>query len=684
MTKVFKRFFEPTAVRTTPARFAFTFGLAGIHLLILITIILGAIRGIDMTQHKLPARLDHVGLSEIIAIVALLCVFTFAAIVLVAKKNLSHRWILIIILMAIFTSRLFYAMAFDQQLLSDFNTMWRYATDIAANAYSPPQNLPQLRALAYFVPIAVVFDGWAFSFQLINAVTITLSAGLVYALARMLTDGRAALMSLLIVAFAPEPLFTVDIATHEIPGTFYLLISIFLTLVIIHNLDKSVRRFASILALSSFLGLSLLFLELARNIAIFFLISVIITILISKLSGPYVVDNVRSAGRQLLFTVLVPYAVMAVGFAIINSWILKDGYNQENTRRATWVNVAVYANTQNLGRYGDSLPLKPYLALLDDIELREFAVARAVSDFADNALARPRNYLDRITPLYWLGSQGFPYYYGQLLPTRIISDSKALINLRRTFDVYTSFYRMFFLIAGLISVIYLMIRPQQLPWLYFPLIPMALLTLALTLMSTNLPRYMYSLWFILPIYIGASITQRPVLASVREIGGRAAYGVAAIGVVLGALTAAHFVVQTTYTVADGRLLSLNRFRVEGSIVYDGPYSASLNPDAGGTAIFDELTALPDGMYALTLFARCQGAEGKIPCPIMNVAANGETNVRRAVTVTTQPTFVQINGLSPKEGRLWVKIWREAQEENQTSRISISFVRLLAVNPNVED
>jgi hypothetical protein len=442
----------------------------------------------------------------------------------------------IAVLAAILVTRLVYVAAAGQPLLSDFATMWNYAVSVAGIGFHAPAGLVEVRTFPYFVPLSVISGGSPISYKIANVVLLVLSSGIVYLYTRRLGGARAALIALVIVALAPEPLLAAAIPSHDVPGVFLTLLALYLMAVIdavAEERPNGARQWLKLTALGAILGIALMLGEIQRGLSPFLVGTILFGILILWRRRP----RAATLARAVVCGLIIPVAVLNVGTAAFRSRLPKDTVTE--LRRGSWKWIAAYANSESDGNFANLNAITPSLDLLETRDLQAFAVTRTLTDFADRPAARPANFVRRSASLYKLGAQFWFYLddseFGRHWnATTLVPTPSAAAALSRFFRAYTVAFRVPFLLAGLIALVWVMLRQSPTGTLLRPVLFASLLTLALALIGESQPRYLFALWFILPMYIGLWAVRSPPAeppalgARLREVGVVAMLGSIAI------------------------------------------------------------------------------------------------------------------------------------------------------------
>lgn len=479
-------------------------GLDGLtDLLVLLGVLLPLVLGLIYRLYHLPALLADGPLDSIPVYLTLplaLLPFIAAAVVLFTERSLSKGWILVVVFLALL-SRLVYVLSVDNALISDYKTMWDFALAVQRGELTRASSIQELRAIPYFLPLAMLVDGSRQGLELINGLT-TVGTGLfVFFITRDLAGARAGLAALILAMFAPEPIFACEVATHDIPGTFFLMGSIACFHFGYKYWKTRANRTLIVLLLIALSGLMLGMTEVQRSTGKFLLITfVLVLTMIVCCAG-------RDAfQRNLAWRVLPPMVILLtliLSMGLVKNTLL-ESYSDpkavsEHSQYNTWAMIATFSGPKSTGDYGEFLILKPEFDKLDPKAIPEFAIRKIAKEYTVAPLGFASHYAHKAERLYNFGRQGREYYGESVW--------------RQLFDAYTGAYAVILLLISFFTLAASLSLPREKPEHLLPLFFLSILSLALILFGEIQSRYAFSAWFILPIYITVVLSRLATVAA---------------------------------------------------------------------------------------------------------------------------------------------------------------------------
>jgi hypothetical protein len=629
-----------------------------------LSVILGCLLGVVIT----PRTYQPVGTLPLLLAIGVVVAGTLVCVRLRRLESSADR-VAVAVLAAMLVTRLVYVAAAGQPLFSDFATMWNYAV-LAAHSGSPvpARFLMEVRTFPYLLPLAIISGGSPSSYKIANVVLIVLSAGIVYLYTRRLGGPPAALIALVIVALAPEPLLAPAVATHDVPGTFLTLLALYLMAVMDRVTDetpKAAHHWLKLAGWGAVLGIILVLGEIQRGLGIFLVATILFGSVIQALHRP----GAAALARTVVCGLILPYAVLKVGNAAFMSRVPKETVHW--MQRSSWRWIAAYANSESDGAYGNLTAIVPSLDLLEDRDLQAFAVARTMTDFADRPAARPANFVRRSASLYKLGAQFWFYLddsqFGRRWnATALVPTPAAAAALSRFFRAYTAAFRVPFLLAGLIALIWTLLRQTPTGILLRPVLFIALLTLSLALLGESQPRYLFALWFILPIYIGLWAMRMPP-AEPAEMGARLRE-VAVVAALGGAAVLAGWVGARKWRDAGHGFVSIAVFHATVPLVPDGRYAFHVEGASDSIAARVSSASLPVPRM-LDVFITGDTASG---CATTVAVRSGEVGwVGNVGGPGVGPARAHLSGILAHDGQIPIGI-QTSPAASDRCRLSVSF------------
>ena len=531
-----------------------------------------------------------------------------------------------------FALRIGYVLLANEPAISDFENMWSFALRFTpADGSQSPRDIEELRSLPYLVPLAWMSRS-ALAYQIANCVVLALTSGLAFLLARRHLGPAAAAFSVAIASVAPETFLAAEIPTHDISGTMFLLAA----LVVLDQLDGHETGWRGdggwLLGMTFGLGLLLFLLDLQRGLAPFFLVATGLGALFPRGDRSF-----ARLGRRVSLMLVVPVATMTVLFRMLDRALDFSSGDLRERHRWTW--MAVYASSGASGAFHEANRWWSTIGELTTPEVRAFAIGRTVSDFADQPLSRVPNYLHRVSSLHLLGSQLELY-----LPESPADSGTGSVVSRITRHVASpvTVGTRLFLLAGALVGLLILIRRADRGW-DVPLVTLAVVVAALSLLGERQPRYLFSYWFLMTPVAALPFVTEPAL----RLSGRvsrlrlAVAGLLVLGVGLG-LGIAWVMVDRGYQYEEGRLLPVEQSQIIGTGGLVGDYTVRLDPEPGQSSGV-LIRPPPTGPGEFFIFARADSRSAGCDITVrlshpattrMTLAANEGKVLRAALPVDT--------------------------------------------------
>jgi hypothetical protein len=389
-------------------------------------------------------------------------------------------------------AKLAYVRAVQAEVVSDFASMWIVASRLAESGLEATRGTLRAfswpyfeRVLPFLFPMRAAFGPGPAAYAIPNVLLGAATSLLTWRLARRWFGPVAARVALVVSLAAIETVLIAEIPTHELPGAFYTLLSLTL-FQIAWDFHAQGRLRAALLA-GAGLGFSILVLDFQRSTGSVMLLS-------TTLLGLGIAATGRRFGRGLL-VVLVPLlvfeaadlAVRRAGLRIPPAVQAKSGgiglasmtdSASDGSYLYTWNNYTT--------RYGSS-----------GVDWRRLALVKIASETHYHPGARLSLYLRKARTLFPLGSQ--TYFY---LPNARLRGINMDYLTGRIFVISLGFTSLF-LAALLVALARIWDAPGLTLTALAPLFFLAAFSAILLLLAEVQPRYMYPVWYIGSIYIGA-------------------------------------------------------------------------------------------------------------------------------------------------------------------------------------
>lgn len=153
--------------------------------------------------------------------------------------------------------RLVWISCFDSYQVSDFGMYLNYATDSASDLFR--------RSAFYTYPLVLLFGKSLLALKVTNVLLVTLMTWIFFLAGRLVVGTRVAAISLLFFIWDPDLWYSVNVASHDIPGLFWLAVFFYLCALLQRRLLDISRRWTSSLYVSLCLGASIFFLRAAHS-----------------------------------------------------------------------------------------------------------------------------------------------------------------------------------------------------------------------------------------------------------------------------------------------------------------------------------------------------------------------------------------------------------------------------------
>ncbi|MEA2604693.1 MAG: hypothetical protein QOF89_5685 [Acidobacteriota bacterium] len=500
------------AVRTARRQGPLAAGLMVRAVLFLVTgigVFLPALVGLLNLSNRTLARLVNPEVAVTLGDL-LLTTLAVAGLVLGARHwpvRLGEPAFVALALVSAIGLKLAYVFVVHVELVSDFASMWGLTSLLAEHGLGATRSSLTFfyhwahfeRVLPYLLPLRLAFGPQPSSYTVANVVLGAASSLLVYRMTRPWFGAGAARVALVVSLAAVETVLASAIPTHDVPGAFYTLLS--LTLVLAAWRLHSQGRYRAALLVSAGFGLAVLVLDVQRTTGTVMLLS-------SALLGLAMAFVERRApgppapgrNRQLVATlslVLIPWVV----FGAADQALRRAALRVPSALLARAGGLGLAAGTDSWGDGGYDYCFEnytiPYNALA--VNWSSLTLAKLATDTHHHPGARVASYLRKATVLFDLGSQTYFYLNAaELRGLGPVSGPRAdrVLAISRWFSAL-------FLGALVVAFRRLWTMPEvPLPSL-LPLLYLAVLTAILLFLAEVQPRYLYSIWYLGAIYVGA-------------------------------------------------------------------------------------------------------------------------------------------------------------------------------------
>ncbi len=433
----------------------------------------------------------------------LICIASLYMIYKVIKKfyqlELTYKqfyWLLSILVVFFVIFKYIYVVSYNQNFSSDFRFMWDYALKTYDLGTLIPPRIPQEeRPLVSLVPLVYIFGTSEMVFKLANLIFIISSAFMLSLMSAKLISKHAAILLFIIIMLVPEIYYASLIPTHDIAGTFYFILYLYLVykFIINYSSKKKMRIFLYIVALT-FVGLLL---DIQRETFIILAVSLFITAIVFILNAKDK-KEFKKIISVMVIVIITPFLLERIS----NSFLRQHSVLTSNkVKRNIFKHgrpIALANNFSN-GDFKRAINLwKTYAEPLDIKDLKYFKYALFFSDIYYNIGEKPTNYMDRASRLYMLGTQNW-WYYSKL--KHVSKQKQKQINIQN--QRYNTIFNTIFIIFLLFASSYFLFSKadSSKKYIYFPLLLMSIYTMALLLVGEVQSRYLFIGWFFWSIVI---------------------------------------------------------------------------------------------------------------------------------------------------------------------------------------
>jgi len=491
---------------------------ASIGLLILLGLTIPMFRGMSGLASHFIDHLTSRRTFFITSINTLYVILICVLFVLIARKSvfkgMSTKAFVFLAIFVGLCLKLAYVYLMDVKLVSDFESMWRIVTKtITAGWPESITNVHQQRVLLFFVPLARLFGNSPLVYKTGNVAILMLSSLVSFSLARKWFGENVARASLFLILLVPETFFNLCIPTHDIPGAFLFLCSLWMLDTLFLSVDK--KSWIACLITGLFLGISVEFMEIQRSTSLVFWLAVLMFIAYraSQTQGISLRDTPKKIPlflnkRTCLILLFVSFSFLAskgVHFLLEHNGLILSDKGKFNDSIFDFIRSS---DSWGTGTYSYQRENYSPYTKNGNTDNSSMAVNKILSDIYYNSFDRVANYFMRAKRLYALGSQAYFYYGISIqLPSSRLKGKQIADFLTHHNIVFVLFFEMAFILFSILMLITNRINPRAFP----SLLTLSFLSGALLILGENQPRYMYPIWFIAPMLMAAQLGARPAL-----------------------------------------------------------------------------------------------------------------------------------------------------------------------------
>ena len=383
--------------------------------------------------------------------------------------------------------------------------MWKLASSLAEHGLSIRHSLVPYewtyfeRVLPYLLPLRLAFGPRPATYSVGNVLLGALTSLLVYGMTRRWFGAGAARVALVVSLAAVETVLAAEIPTHDVPGAFYTLLALAVFLAV-WELRSLGRHRAALLAGAGF-GLAVLVLDFQRSTGnVMLLSSTLLGLAMALVEGQASGRPAADRGRRLagaLLLVLLPWMVFGTA-----DWALrKAALRVPPSWRAKGGGMGLAAATDSWGDGSYMHYVNNYFIPYHAVTLNwsRLALVKLAADTHDHPAARVTSYMRKAKVLFDLGSQTYFYLHAaELRGVGAIDGGREarILAISRWFSAL--------FLGALLAACYRLWKLPEVPLpILLPLLYLAVFAAILIFLAEVQPRYLYPIWYIGAIYIGA-------------------------------------------------------------------------------------------------------------------------------------------------------------------------------------
>lgn len=458
--------------------------------------------------------------------------------------------------------RFWFAFSFEQAFFSDFEEYWKLASGMANNGIEPVDNAFITRALAFNYPLVKLFGDSDAVFKVANVLLLTLSGLIATFLTSKWISNRAAVAVFALVIAFPETYYASLIPSHDISGSFYLMLCFLIFFLGVEKLYH--RQFRAGFIYAFLLSLILVLLEMQRGLLLIFMFSSGIVLifygLLNTNNKKQLYENIKIIFIPLIIMTVLPFIL----YSIYSNQL--QGRFTLSTEVHSFYHNKIRLNTFHDGSFGSVINdfRSTYPDEIDDLSCRmRFYQSLNISDTYYNPGERIRNFLIRSFRLYSLSSE-MNFYLGRLKgydeeQTNLILKTSSLIN--------QNFYAGLLLFLIILTFKFLFgfrkFNFLVLTFLFF----ISMLAILLSTIGANQPRYLFMGYFLWPVALSFVLSnlynskEKPIKRTFDSNIRFTRYSALSFLVFVIVLFTSYFLFAVSFKNSSLRMLDLDKFEI---------------------------------------------------------------------------------------------------------------------------
>ena len=393
-----------------------------------------------------------------------------------------------------FILRYHFAFSYEQILYSDFKTMWLHAQKVVSKGWIKPWSLQVERPLASLIPLVALFGKSTSVFKIFNITALTLQNMMCASLSKKWFSPLAGILCFLVLSFIPESYYASLIPSHDISGSFYLVLYLWLfNLSLEYLTDKKNILFCSIFFILTFVGLLL---EIQRNIFIVAFLSCFSYSLLIYFN---------TAKSHFYKWLIIAQIVQYISFIFLSTLLSSSGILFKREGGSSFGRGFNHGHTFSNGhfshgRYFWSKYAKPLgsnprgksFVISNHMDLAYYSNAIRGSDLYYNYKERPENYLLRLKRLTKIGQVLF--YYSRLKDHTKDKQKKLNIFFKDINNYFNRIYSFLLLLGLSLFFLCLFFKARINQGIYLTILCFGIFIVAIGVTGENQPRYLFVCW----------------------------------------------------------------------------------------------------------------------------------------------------------------------------------------------
>lgn len=411
---------------------------------LILSLVLSIIYSIGLLSHYLRFSLSIVLFSAIFSILYF-CLLYYLIQSNVLKKVKELYFLAIVVGFALLVS-LLCVYLIESDIISDFLRYHNKAANIVNGevsliyVWNNLANVFICRPFVNLVPLYIVFGSDLFMVQLYNVLLHILTGLLLYYFIKNnFKNIVISRLSIIVYYTIPITYVTLNIPSHDIPGLFYLMLSIFLFSKLISSVDAK-KHIIYLILLGTILGICMIILQYSRTLGDYIIYSIIVLLFINNVSNykNFCTKNPRlQLLKKITFVFIIPLIIYFTGFKILP---------KPDRSILTWIFSTCDCKPQNRAKWRDIHDYRIYIPIVDKSNKVPKALGKLSSEIYYNYYDYIQLLIRKNAELYNIGDHDFWY------PE--VGKRKKIKNFLEGVKIYSILLRIILFIYVIVGSIY--------------------------------------------------------------------------------------------------------------------------------------------------------------------------------------------------------------------------------------